>query len=462
MNAQAKLIDDLLDISRISAAKLRLNIRPMALVPVVEGVVEGLRPSWEAKSLDVQVVVDPAAAGKSDVAGDADRLQQVVWNLLSNAIKFTPSEGSVEIRVERTPAHVRVRVSDTGKGISPDFLAHVFDRFRQADSSTTRSHGGLGIGLAIVRHIVEMHGGTVSAASAGPEKGSTFVVSLPALETHGVDMRAPADAGREPAEPPDLSGLRVLVVDDEPDAREVVGEILKSANAAVFGFGSADEALAGLEETAPDLIVSDIAMPGGDGYEFLREVRRRERETGGRAPAIALTAYVRREDRSRALAEGFDRHVSKPIEPENFLAVVAELAAAAAGPEPGDGTRPADVLVIEDDHDSGQGLKALLETGGFRVVVAHNGEEGIRMALSTPPGIALVDLGLPGLNGYEVAARLRRETEGRPLVLIAVSGYEEEEHRRRAFASGFDAFLVKPVRADQLEQVLQERVKQRA
>ncbi|HKB71509.1 MAG TPA: response regulator, partial [Thermoanaerobaculia bacterium] len=376
VNAQAKLIDDLLDISRISAAKLRLNIRPMALVPVVEGVVEGLRPSWEAKSLDVQVVVDPAAAGKSDVAGDADRLQQVVWNLLSNAIKFTPPEGSVEIRVERTPAHVRVRVSDTGKGISPDFLAHVFDRFRQADSSTTRSHGGLGIGLAIVRHIVEMHGGTVSAASAGPEKGSTFVVSLPALETHGVDMRAPADAGREPAEPPDLSGLRVLVVDDEPDAREVVGEILKSANAAVFGFGSADEALAGLEETAPDLIVSDIAMPGGDGYEFLREVRRRERETGGRAPAIALTAYVRREDRSRALAEGFDRHVSKPIEPENFLAVVAELAAAAAGPEPGDGTRPADVLVIEDDHDSGQGLKALLETGGFRVVVAHNGEEG--------------------------------------------------------------------------------------
>jgi CheY-like chemotaxis protein len=231
-----------------------------------------------------------------------------------------------------------------------------------------------------------------------------------------------------------------------------------------------DEALAGLEAAAPDVIVSDIAMPGGDGYALLKEIRRREAGTGRRIPAIALTAYVRREDRSRALAEGFDRHLTKPIEPEAFLAVVAEVAPrdrrqepreGANGPSDGDGSG-AGVLVIEDDHDSGQGLKALLETGGFRVDVARNGEEGIRMALSTPPGIALVDLGLPGLNGYEVAARLRSETGGRPLVLIAVSGYEEEEHRRRAFASGFDAYLVKPVRADQLEQVLHDRVKQRA
>ena len=463
VNAQAKLIDDLLDISRISAAKLRLNTRPMAVVPVVEGVVEGLRPAWEAKSLDVQVVVDPAAADRSDVAGDADRLQQVVWNLLSNAIKFTPAAGSIEIRMERTPAHVRIRVSDTGKGISPDFLGHVFDRFRQADSSTTRSHGGLGIGLAIVRHIVEMHGGTVSAASPGPGQGSTFLVSLPALETHGIEVRPAADDSRETA-PPDLSGLRVMVVDDEADAREVVGEILKGANARVSLFAGAEEALAAYEEAAPDVIVSDIAMPGGDGYAFLRDVRRREEGSGRRVPAIALTALVRREDRSRALAEGFERHVSKPIEPEHFLSVVADLdpRKEASGNGNGDGAARAGVLVIEDDRDSGQGLKTLLETGGFRVDVAQDGEEGIRMALSGSPRIALVDLGLPGLNGYEVASRLRRERGAGPLVLIAISGHEEEEHRRRAFASGFDAYLVKPVRFDQLEQVIEHQVKQRA
>ncbi|HWC64898.1 MAG TPA: response regulator, partial [Thermoanaerobaculia bacterium] len=295
-----------------------------------------------------------------------------------------------------------------------------------------------------------------------------FVVSLPALEAHAAEAGALLPAGQEPAAPPDLEGVRVMVVDDEPDAREIIGEILKGARASVSGFGSMDEALAGLEAAAPDVIVSDIAMPGGDGYALLKEIRRREAGTGRRVPAIALTAYVRREDRSRALAEGYDRHLTKPIEPEAFLAVVAEVAPAdrrreprQAAPAPSNGNGEcAEVLVIEDDHDSGQGLKALLEAGGFHVGVARNGEEGIRMALSTPPGIALVDLGLPGLNGYEVAARLRRETGKRSLVLIAVSGYEEEEHRKRAFASGFDAYLVKPVRPDQLEEIIQQRVRQ--
>ena len=354
VNAQAKLIDDLLDISRISAAKLRLNARPMPLVPVVEGVVEAHRPGWEAKTLSVLVSIDPSAAGRSDVLGDADRLQQVIWNLLSNAVKFTPPGGKIEIEVSRTDGHVRIRVSDTGKGISPDFVAHVFERFRQADSSTTRSHGGLGIGLAIVRHIVEMHGGSVSAASPGPGLGSTFVVSLPALESREGAGRVAEPAAAFP--PPDLAGIRVLVLDDEADAREVVGEIVKSAGAVSFPFGSVDEALAGLEAAAPDVLVSDIAMPGGDGYQFLAEARRRGLKTGKRIPAVALTAYVRREDRARALAQGFDRHVSKPIEPDQFLAVLAELCGRSTDggerPSPGEpenGAERPETASAEDD-----------------------------------------------------------------------------------------------------------------
>jgi CheY-like chemotaxis protein len=461
VNAQAKLIDDLLDISRISAAKLRLSTRPMAVVPVVEGVAEGLRPASEAKSIDVQVRIDPSADGRSDVAGDADRLQQVIWNLLSNAIKFTPPAGSIEIGVERTNGFVRIRVSDTGKGISPDFLAHVFDRFRQADSSTTRSHGGLGIGLAIVRHIVEMHGGTVSAASPGPGLGATFVVSLPALERQGLELSPADEEAAEP--PPDLTGLRVLMLDDEPDAREVVGEILKSAGATVFPFGSVVDALAGLDEAAPDLIVSDIAMPGGDGYQFLREVRRRRGE-GRPVPSIALTAYVRREDRTRALAEGFDRHVSKPIEPERFLRVLAELAGqrdSKAGAAPALGSDGASsVLVVEDDSAGREGLGQILALGGFRVQVAHDGES-IRKAMEQRPRVALVDLALESLDGYEIGSSLRERVGRDDLVLIAVSGREEEDARRRAFDSGFDAYLVKPVRPGQVERVIQEVSSQR-
>jgi CheY-like chemotaxis protein len=461
VNAQAKLIDDLLDISRISAAKLRLSTRPMAVVPVVEGVAEGLRPASEAKSIDVQVRIDPSADGRSDVAGDADRLQQVIWNLLSNAIKFTPPAGSIEIGVERTNGFVRIRVSDTGKGISPDFLAHVFDRFRQADSSTTRLHGGLGIGLAIVRHIVEMHGGTVSAASPGPGLGATFVVSLPALERQGLELSPADEEAAEP--PPDLTGLRVLMLDDEPDAREVVGEILKSAGATVFPFGSVVDALAGLDEAAPDLIVSDIAMPGGDGYQFLREVRRRRGEVRP-VPSIALTAYVRREDRTRALAEGFDRHVSKPIEPERFLRVLAELAGqrdSKAGVAPAPGSNGASsVLVVEDDSAGRDGLGQILALGGFRVQVAHDGES-IRKAMEQRPRVALVDLALESLDGYEIGSSLRERVGRDDLVLIAVSGREEEDARRRAFDSGFDAYLVKPVRPGQVERVIQEVSSQR-
>jgi CheY-like chemotaxis protein len=355
-------------------------------------------------------------------------------------------------------------VSDTGKGISPDFLAHVFDRFRQADSSTTRSHGGLGIGLAIVRHIVEMHGGAVSAASAGPGLGATFVVSLPALDRQGLAVASP-ESEDAPEPPPDLTGLRVLMLDDEPDAREVVGEILTSAGALVFPFASVEEALAGIEEAAPDLLVSDIAMPGGDGFQFLREVRRRGIGKAGPVPAIALTAYVRREDRTRALAEGFDRHVSKPIEPESFLRVLGELAgerAPAAGAAlSAEGNGRSDVLVVEDDTSGREGLGQVLALGGFRVKVAHDGES-IRRAMEQRPRVALVDLGLASLDGYAIGSSLRDRVGKNDLVLIAVSGREEvEEDRRRALASGFDAYLAKPVAPSQVERVIHEISTQR-
>jgi CheY-like chemotaxis protein len=368
-------------------------------------------------------------------------LQQVVWNVLSNAVEFTPKEGRVQVRVERVNSHVEIIVSDTGVGIRTDFLPYVFERFRQADAGTTRKSGGLGLGLAIVRHIVEMHGGAVSAASAGPGLGATFVVSLPALDRQGLAVASP-ESEDAPEPPPDLTGLRVLMLDDEPDAREVVGEILTSAGALVFPFASVEEALAGIEEAAPDLLVSDIAMPGGDGFQFLREVRRRGIGKAGPVPAIALTAYVRREDRTRALAEGFDRHVSKPIEPESFLRVLGELAgerAPAAGAAlSAEGNGRSDVLVVEDDTSGREGLGQVLALG------------------------ALVDLGLASLDGYAIGSSLRDRVGKNDLVLIAVSGREEvEEDRRRALASGFDAYLAKPVAPSQVERVIHEISTQR-
>jgi PAS domain S-box-containing protein len=336
---QSQLIDDLLDVSRIISGKMRLDVQPTDLAAVIDAAVEAIRPAAEAKQIQLRRVVDPFAG---PVAGDPGRLQQVVWNLLSNAVKFTPKAGKVEVRLERVNSHIEIIVADNGAGIAPEFLPHVFDRFRQLDGTTTRRHGGLGLGLAIVRHLVELHGGTVRVKSPGDGEGSTFLVALPLSIAHLTPAEsqrvhpAAETAGDDPCEENsalDLKGIRVLVVDDEQDARETMRQILEHCNAEVETAGSAAEAISCLERWRPDVLLSDIGMPGEDGYELIRRVRELPAERGGQTPAAALTAFARVEDRRRALRAGFQMHLAKPVDIQELATVVASLAR---------GIRPAD------------------------------------------------------------------------------------------------------------------------
>jgi PAS domain S-box-containing protein len=326
--SQAQLIDDLLDISRIITGRLSIEAKPVELASIVETAVASVRPAAQLKSLTLDTKID-ALAGS--VTGDANRLQQVVWNLLSNAIKFTPKGGLVEVRLARVDSRVEVAVRDTGQGIAPDFLPHVFDRFRQADASTTRRHGGLGLGLSIVRHLVELHGGTAHAESAGQGQGSTFRVVLPAAacESNGVEgvgQTSPATTGAPPVVLHSLEGLKVLVVDDDEDARRLLAEILSQCGAQVRTAASASRALEVFGLWLPHVLVSDIGMPDGDGYALIEQVRALPVESGGAVPAAALTAYASAEDRARVLSAGYQAHLAKPIEPAGLSALVAELA----------------------------------------------------------------------------------------------------------------------------------------
>jgi PAS domain S-box-containing protein len=329
--SQAKLIEDLLDISRIISGKLRLNVQPVELSSVVDSSVDVIRPAATAKDVRLQVVLDPEAG---PVSGDPERLQQIIWNLLSNAVKFTPRQGRIHVRLQRLNSHVEVTVSDTGQGINPEFLPFVFERFRQADSSFTRSQGGLGLGLAIVRHLVELHGGTVYAYSAGEGQGATFTVKFPLMIIHTPDLyqtgpRRSRDRAVSAAAPFDcpqsLDGIRLLIVEDEPDARDLLKVILGQCGAQVKAAQSAEEALIEFQEWKPDLMISDIEMPGEDGYTLIQKVRSSEHRPQ-RLPAIALTAHARPEDRLRALRAGYDAHVAKPVEANELVAVIESLA----------------------------------------------------------------------------------------------------------------------------------------
>lgn len=326
--SQTQLVADLLDVSRIISGKLRLDVRTVDLISIVDAAIDSIRPAAEAKSIRLQMMLDPAAG---PISGDADRLQQIVWNLLTNAVKFTPKGGRIQVKLQRVDSHVEIVVSDSGVGISKEFLPHVFDRFRQADASTTRIHGGLGLGLSIVHQLVDLHGGTVAVQSEGEGKGATFTITLPFV---GVISQKEAEAV-QPTESeeilsfdglPSLEGLKVLVVDDEADTGELIGEVLKECGSEVIITRSVAEALEALEQHRPDILISDLGMPDEDGYSLIEKVRALPSERGGDIPAAALTAYARAEDRMRVLRSGFQFHLPKPVDSAELVTVVASLA----------------------------------------------------------------------------------------------------------------------------------------
>lgn len=315
-----RLIDDLLDVSAIISGKMSLEMRPLDLGAVLEAALDSVRPTAEARAIRIEAVLEPEVGV---VSGDPDRLQQVAWNLLSNAVKFTPAGGQVWVHLDRWDGLARLRVRDSGRGIERSFLPHVFEPFRQADGSITRQHGGLGLGLAIVRRLVELHGGTVHADSPGPGQGATFIVELPV--SSGSDDRREG-LPEELRTLPTLEGVRVLLVDDDAEVRDLAHVVLASAGAQVRTVASGPEALRLLQSEPPHVLVSDLAMPEMDGYELIHRVRSLPPEAGGRVPAVVLTAYARAEDRRRALLAGFHMHLAKPVDPQELVVVVASLA----------------------------------------------------------------------------------------------------------------------------------------
>jgi PAS domain S-box-containing protein len=329
-NAQAEIIRDILDVSRIISGKLRIDSRPVQLGPIINSSVETLRLASTAKGISLIVSLEPDAGF---VAGDPDRLQQIVWNLLSNAIKFTPQNGEIKVDLKQVDSHVELSVRDSGIGIEPDFLPHVFERFRQADSSTTRAYGGLGLGLAIVRHLVELHGGTVSAHSEGKGRGAVFTVNLPVMTVPAALKQvatplpdaAEATAAAAHSKAITLAGLRVLVVDDEADSREILTLMLNQFGAAVRTTASSQDAFNVITEWRPDVLLSDLGMPGEDGYQLIARVRALPPGRGRDTPAAAVTAHVRVEDRRRAINAGYQIHIPKPVDPLTLVTAVAAL-----------------------------------------------------------------------------------------------------------------------------------------
>ena len=321
VNAQIRLVDDLLDMSRVLSGRMRLVVQPVDLRDLIDDALEAVRHAAEAKGIRLQPVLEiPGLL----VSGDPGRLQQIVWNLLENAVKFTPKGGRVQVQLQRVRSHVEIIVSDTGQGIAAEVLPYVFDRLRQGETGSARGHGGLGIGLGLVRHLVELHGGSVYAESPGEGQGATFVVKLPLMVAE-TRQQAVAHAERSPVENASLKGARIVVVDDDPTAVELIRDVLVQAGAEVIECRSADEALQAVVRSRPNAIVSDIEMPGQDGYSLIRKVRALGPELGGKTPAVALTAFGRSEDRIRSLTAGFNNHVSKPVDPAELTAIIASI-----------------------------------------------------------------------------------------------------------------------------------------
>jgi PAS domain S-box-containing protein len=327
---QAQLIEDILDVSRSISGKLRLDIKPVELISVIRAAVDAVRPAAEGKDIQLQLLLDPAA---DHVQADATRMQQIIWNLLANAIKFTPRRGFVQVKLDRVESRAQVTVTDTGQGISPDFLPFIFNRFQQGDGTTTRRHGGLGLGLAIARHLVEMHGGTIEAASEGLDKGSTFTVAFPLVAVRSASgslvspqlISTPQESDSNGKAQTSLKGLRILAIDDEPDVRDMLQTLLQDCGANVLTASSAQEGLEALAAWKPHVLISDIGMPDEDGYSLIRKIRALTSEQGADVPAIALTGYVRVEERVRALEAGYQMFVPKPVETNELISRINDL-----------------------------------------------------------------------------------------------------------------------------------------
>jgi len=456
--AQTKLIDDLLDVSRIITGKLRLAVGPARLSSVVMEAMDSMRPAAEGKQIEMRFE-NFVGDGGDQIFGDPDRLQQIIWNLVSNSIKFTPARGRVTVTLARREGEFEVAVADTGQGMTPEFLAHAFDRFRQADSSRTRSHGGLGIGLAIARHLTELHGGSIAAESPGPGLGSRFRITLPAVAL-GVERvsrpeRATRTEARE-AEPVNLAGVRALVVEDQWDSRDLIAEILRSAGCSVETAGAVPEALEAMARSRFDVLISDIGMPGEDGYSLVRKVRQGGLEAPD-LPALAVSAYAREEDRIRSLSAGFQLHLSKPFEPVDLLIAVNRLLRREPTVPTGADAHP-QILIIEDDPDVREGLRELLESSGYDVDTAEDGLKGIERILAGKPRLVFVDIGLPGLDGFAIAERVRRLLTKEEVWLVAVTGLTQDEDVARIVSSGFDDYLAKPISFDKLDALLAARL----
>ncbi|HLO50752.1 MAG TPA: response regulator [Kamptonema sp.] len=467
---QTQLIEDLLDLSRLLRGKLRLNIRPVEIVSVIEAALDTVRPAAIAKEIHLQTWFEPTIRY---VLGDSDRLQQVIWNLVSNAIKFTPDRGRIEVRVNRNAMSAEIHVSDTGCGLNPEFLPHVFDYFRQADGSTTRTHGGLGLGLAIVRQLVELHGGSVWASSPGVGKGATFTVQLPLTKDRNAgeaELEAESKNSENSASQP-LAGIKVLVVDDNADVREFLITALEAFGAQVKAVASVSAAIAELEQLQPDVLVSDIAMPGEDGYELIRQVRARElSEDKGRLPVVALTAYAREEDRAKTLEAGFQEHLAKPIEPSELVRTIAQLAALtergwgnrgtlAAGETPpivqaSEDTKTEEylatgsqklplLLVVEDNGDVLSYLQSLLGSY-YQVAVAHDGIEGLEKAKRLKPDLILSDQVMPRSNGLELLREIRNSPELSLTPVIFLTARRGTQARIDSYDAGADDYISKP------------------
>ncbi|HEY5950770.1 MAG TPA: response regulator [Kofleriaceae bacterium] len=451
-NVLAQLVEELLDISRVITGKMRIDLQSVAPAAVVEAALAIVQPAAEAKNITIHEHIDPSAG---PVLADSGRLQQIVWNLLTNAVKFTRENGTIDVSLHRVGSSIEIVVADNGVGIAANDLPYVFERFRQGDDATNRTQG-LGLGLSIVRHLVEQHGGEVTVKSDGRDRGATFTVRLPVAT--GRQSTAQMAAAPPPVfvPAPQLRGLRVLAVDDERDSTDLIRGALESSGVDVVTASTADEALLLLPRLGIDVLISDIGMPDVDGYALIQAIRKLPDRAGGRTPAIAMTAFARPQDRSRAFLAGFDVYLAKPIDPAELVAVLCNLTSRRdTGPieridskaELAGELEDTRILVVDDDVDGGEMLAELLRTVGASVAIARSAAHGMECIRRFKPHVLVSDIELPDKDGFAFVRELRAtgSEEGGWIPAIALSGHTDPDTTREAILAGFQLHIAKPI-----------------